>query len=173
MKKIGILCAIMVSTMPLHGKILSFISPEFNQFIAQVVPAAEQNRFSSYHTELNKKINAQNEAQQRKVRYNMYQTALSQLNKEHHVWAEEIKLFLSDLQFFDAAFDKERDDIRQFLYWYGSYGEFQQRSSGIVARNRDGDFLKQVKQRVTQAAHKVGDWFRSWRHDPIAPFTAT
>ena len=158
---------------PVKAKTLSFINADFNSFVSQAVSFLERDRFTAYHDKLRKNIDTQPVETQRKIRSTMHQTGFQWLNAEHHVWAEEIRLFLSDLQFLDQAFDGERSQVRDFLYWYGTYGEFQHRVKGIKITSKAGDFFGHLKQKVTRAAHKVGDWFRSVRATALSRFSIT
>ncbi len=157
----------------MRAKTLSFVDSDFNTFVSQVVPFSERDRFTAYHDKLKKNIDAQPVKTQQKIRSTMHQSGFQWLDAEHHVWAEEIRLFLSDLQFLDQVFDEERLQVRNFLYWYGTYGEFQHRVKGVKITSKAGDFFGHLKHKITKAAHKVGDWFRSVRATALSRFSTT
>lgn len=173
MKKIILCAAVWLCCSAISAEVLTFITKDFDLFLSQVVSVSERNRFNSYYQKLQQKMSRLDENNQKKVRFNIYQTALNNLDNEHHVWAEEIKLFLSDLQFLDTSFDKERSCVRQFLSWYGSYAEFQTINAAIRRSEKGSGFLEKVKQQFTKATNKIGDWFRSWRQTPFTRFTTT
>ncbi len=152
-------------------RVLTFVAATFDDFVTRTVPEKDQGLFCGYYTELKDKLDKETTEKQKQTRSYLYNRGLTLLEENHHVWSEEIKLFLTDLRFLDETFDKERSDIRSFLYWYGAYQEYayargQQMQKiaqvQIEESKKEDGFLSTAKSYVAKATQKVGGWFKGW-----------
>ncbi len=158
-------------SLTVQAKELLFVETDFNTFVVQAVPSTEQNGFKAYFNDLQQKIAKLDQEEQRQMRRHMYDSAFELLAYEHRAWANDIRKFLSNLQFLDESFDHERTDVRTFLSWYGAYKEYRgpqktRVASGDVAAKEN--FWRNVKTQVTKAADKIGNWLRSLKKTVMA-----
>ncbi len=149
---------------PVSAQVLSFIpANDFKSFVNGVVPAPHRGKFAAYYKDFEAKVAKKSTGEQQTLRYTQYKTALDSLQEEHRGWADKINLFLSDISYLDTAFDKERADVRQYLYWYGAYEGFQV-SMHIKAPTQPIEskkFLDNVRIQLSKAGNKVGGWFKT------------
>ncbi len=146
---------------PALSHVLSFVDKDFNSFVNHIIPPPQREQFAAYYQRVDDRLKEKNEPERLKLRTNLYQTALNSLTLEHHAWANDIQMFLSDVRYFDTSFDQERSDVRNFLYWCGSYKAFQVTNKTKVARVDSKKFIDKIRMQLSKVTHKIGDWFKS------------
>ncbi len=154
-KKIFTLAALgVLVSVEIMAHVLPFIEKDFDTFVERIVPLSERKKFKSYHKEIEKRLAVKSEVDQEKLRVSFYENAKKSLKTEHRTWADQIDFFLVDAKYFNKKYDKERSEIRQFLYWYGSYNGFQVATKGTCERDETG-FIDNVKNQATKVTQKV------------------
>ena len=175
-KKIFMLAALSsLASVEITAHVLSFVEKDFDTFVDRMVPTPQRNKFKSYHKEVEKRLTARSNAEQEKFRVSFYERAKKSLRAEHRTWADDINAFLADAKYLEKKYDTERSDVKQFLYWCGTYDSFQvaTRTKGVREQGRDRlgfvDNMKnqatkvadKVKNQASKLAGKVGDWFKT------------
>lgn len=167
-KKIIFSIALLLSAPACAADVLSFLKGDFKEFVNSTVPAAQRERFAGYFEKISEQIKKKDEAGQQELRYTLRKTAIDSLKVEHRTWASDITAFLSDPHYLDAAFDKERGQLRDFLSWYGAYEKFQETTkmktkvaSSDVSKFEASKFLDNMRTQVAKAKDKIGGWLKS------------
>ncbi len=140
---------------------LSFVDRDFNSFVNHIIPPSKREQFAAYYQKIDDNIKEKSEGERQKLRGNLYQTALNSLKSEHRAWENDIQMFLSNVRYLDTAFDQERSDMRDFLYWCGAYEAFQVATKTKIVRVDSKKFIDTVRVQVSKVTHKIGDWFKS------------
>ncbi|MCX5922053.1 MAG: hypothetical protein NTX86_01865 [Candidatus Dependentiae bacterium] len=150
---------------------LTFIDANFDDF-TQRVTTNEQERaqFKVYYANLAQKIQEAKEGDQQKERATyryLHKLALTELEKKHADWYQEIMPFVSDPR---LTLDEQLEDVRKiikfFLTRYGAYEEFQnfkavkgQQAAEVdatLAQNSKGGFWDSVKSLGNKVASLFG-----------------
>ncbi len=148
---------------PALAQVLSFVDKDFNSFVNHIIPPSQREQFAAYCQKISDNIKEKSEGDRQKLRGNLYQTALNNLKSEHHAWANDIQMFLSNVHYLDPSFDQERAEVRDFLYWCGTYEAFQVATKTKVAQVDSKKFMDTVRVQVSKVTHKIGDWFKLLR----------
>ncbi len=149
---------------PALAQVLSFIDKNFSSFVNHMIPPPQRDRFAAYYQKIDESIKRKSEKERQKLQGNLYQTALNALKSEHRGWFNDIQMFRSKACYLDTSFDKERSDMRDFLYWCGTYERFQVATKTKVAHvdsKNFKNFIDTVRVQVSKVTYKIGDWFKS------------
>jgi hypothetical protein len=167
MKKI-LLSLVLLTSLPCMARVLQFVQSDFDVFVTQSVPQADQERFRGYFTKLQEQM--QSGEKPETTRKYIYNRGFEALERDHAEWSKALASFMSR-DYVDESYDSERTEARSFVYWHGAFEEFKQaknqtRQPDQLAIKQEQDkttTLTQAKSYVTKATQKVSNWFRGFR----------
>lgn len=137
---------------------LDFIDPQFEDFMKRMqVPAHDRIDFKVYYAKLLANVRKGGSSTRRTLQAHLYQMALTALEKEHPLWHESLKPFITDPR---ITLDTEINDIREciggFLIRYAAYHEFYSKRYPAPT----WALLGQVKSFSYKISDTICGWFR-------------
>lgn len=159
---------LLLISLPCSARVLQFVQPDFELFIAQSVPQEDQERFKGYFQKLQEQM--ESGVTKEATRKCIYKCGFSAIERDHPAWSDELSKFMNR-DYLDESYDSERDEVRRFVYWNGALEEFKQakqhtRQPDKLALKQEQDqsgTLTQAKSYMAKATQKVGNWFKGWR----------
>ena len=165
MKKV-ILMGMMMHQIIIGVQTLSFIT-DFDAFVTTIIPQEEHNNFKRYYEKLLKTIDEDAPEQQCSTRRYFRQKALDSLDSQHHIWYEQITIFLHDIAYIDQMYDKDRERLQSYLLWYGAYQEFDSMKKKLKKQVEEtkaeepekSTMLDSTKAFASNISTRVKGWF--------------
>lgn len=159
--------ALLVSMPVCAGDVLSFLTHDFKTFVNTAVPAAEREKFANYYGKVNAKLKSKQSKEKLELSYSLRKAALDAMKSQHRSWSNDITAFMTDPHYLDAAYDSEREKLRDFLSWQGAYVKFQETTNAtqtVALAKKAPSFdsakmMDSVKTQVAKAKDKIGGWF--------------
>ncbi len=152
-------------------KILRFVQSDFDTFVESSIAQEDQERFRGYYTKLQEQIEIENQEKQKKTREYLFGRGFVALERDHTQWHKQITRFIGP-DYLDVAYDSERTQVREFVYWHGALEEYKQAKQDVAPigqvahanqEKEKAGLMNQAKSYVAKATQKMGNWFKGLR----------